>query len=64
MNEIAIFAVTLFAFAATFAGLALGLLQNKPLKGSCGGLSTVTGERCNICGASREDACQEDRPGG
>lgn len=60
MSDFLIFVVTFAAFAATFIGLALGLLQNKPLKGSCGGLSNVTGESCNICGASSSDACDGD----
>lgn len=58
MSDIVLFGVTFAVFAVTFGGLAVGLLQNKPLKGSCGGLSAATGERCNICGASSEDRCE------
>jgi uncharacterized protein len=39
-------------------GMAIGwLMQGKELKGSCGGLSTFTGERCEACGGQPEN-CQ------
>ena len=41
--------------------LALGLIyRNKPLRGSCGGMSAVTGEKCSICGASSESECRKE----
>lgn len=60
MNDIALFGITFLVLAITFGGLALGLAQNKPLKGSCGGLSNVTGERCDFCGASSADRCDPE----
>lgn len=58
MSDIVLFLVTFAVLAVAFGGLALGLLQNKPLKGSCGGLSNVTGERCGFCGADSADRCE------
>lgn len=58
MSGIAILAVTFAVFAIAFGGLAIGLLHNKPLKGSCGGMSAMTGEGCNVCGASAEENCE------
>lgn len=60
MSDIALFAITFTVLAVTFGGLAVGLAQNKPLKGSCGGLSNVTGDRCDFCGASTADQCDPD----
>ncbi len=45
------FLLALVIFAVLFAGMAIGLIfQNKPLKGSCGGLNQFTGGECEICG--------------
>jgi hypothetical protein len=38
--------ITFAVFGLAFLGLAIGLLQGKVLKGSCGGLG---GESCGIC---------------
>lgn len=57
MNDLVLFLVTFAVLGVTFGGLALGLLQSKPLKGSCGGLSNVTGESCDFCGADRAESC-------
>lgn len=57
MSDLGILLVTFVVFSVAFGGLAIGLLQNKPLKGSCGGLSAMTGERCDVCGATREEDC-------
>ena len=53
-----IFAV--IAFLTFFAFMSLGLLiQNKPLKGSCGGVSKLMGnEECDICGGN-PNQCEE-----
>jgi len=60
MSDIALFGITFAVLAVTFGGLAVGLAQNKPLKGSCGGLSNVTGDRCDFCGASTADQCDPE----
>lgn len=60
MSEIALFGITFVVLAVTFGGLAVGLAQNKPLKGSCGGLSNITGEKCDFCGASSAEQCDPD----
>ena len=51
---------SIFVFAVLFAGMAIGVIvANKPVKGSCGGMSAVglDGE-CDVCGGnpSRCDA--------
>lgn len=48
------FIVTFAVLLLAFAGLAVGLLRGKPIKGSCGGLSSMTGERCSVCGGEPE----------
>jgi hypothetical protein len=50
MSEITLFIVTFCVLMLAFGGLAIGLMQGKELKGSCGGLSSMTGERCDFCG--------------
>lgn len=52
------FIVTFVVLLLAFGGLAIGLLRGKPIKGSCGGLSTMTGDRCDICGGQPEK-CEE-----
>ena len=44
------------------AGMALGaIVQNKPLKGSCGGLNTLgLKEDCEICGGSDKE-CEKEQ---
>ena len=41
-------------FSLLFAGMAIGLIiQNKPLKGSCGGVAKLMGkEDCDLCGGN------------
>lgn len=47
-------------FSLLFAGMAIGLImQNKPLKGSCGGVAKLMGkEDCDLCGGN-PNKCDE-----
>lgn len=54
------FLVAFLFFAIVIAGMAIGVIfSNKPIKGSCGGLSNIglDGD-CEICGGNR-DKCEE-----
>lgn len=46
--------IAFFAFILIFIAMAIGLLiQNKPLKGSCGGVARLMGkEDCDLCGGN------------
>ncbi len=46
--------IAFVVFLMIFFGMALGLIfQNKPLKGSCGGVAKLMGnEDCEICGGN------------
>jgi hypothetical protein len=46
--------ISFFAFVIIIIGMALGLLiQQKPLKGSCGGVARLMGkEDCDLCGGN------------
>ena len=59
MSEILI---TFFVFALSICGLAIGfILNNKPLQGSCGGLSTFEeGAPCEFCGKEQCDCTKTD----
>jgi hypothetical protein len=48
------------------AGLSIGVMSGrKPLKGSCGGLSSLQdGEGCEFCGGSPDQCEDADRPAG
>ena len=47
----ATFLLAMVIFGLLFAGMAIGvILQNKPIKGTCGGLNQMTGGKCDICG--------------
>tara|TARA_B100000963_G_scaffold300671_1_gene273107 strand:- start:524 stop:691 length:168 start_codon:yes stop_codon:yes gene_type:complete len=49
--------ITFIVVAIAFLGLAIGVLvSNKPLKGSCGGLSNIDGT-CQICGRNNDSNC-------
>ncbi|MFC6635574.1 (Na+)-NQR maturation NqrM [Microbulbifer taiwanensis] len=57
--------VFIFAFVVMLlvvTGMALGaIVQNKPLKGSCGGLNTLgLKEGCEICGGD-DDECKKEQ---
>ena len=44
------FMFTLAVMLVCFSGMALGvILSHKPLKGSCGGLGAIMGEKCAFC---------------
>ena len=59
MSEILIASIV---FALSICGLALGfILNNKPLKGSCGGLSVIDeGAPCEFCGKEQGDCLKTD----
>ncbi|MFM7117716.1 MAG: FAD:protein FMN transferase [Planctomycetota bacterium] len=60
-NFLPVFLGTLLLFVLAVVGLLSGvLLNNKPLKGSCGGMSAATGESssCGLCGGQTAD-CQD-----
>lgn len=47
--------VTLGILGVVIFGMALGVIfSNKPLKGSCGGLGKIMGNKCDYCGKSGE----------
>lgn len=49
--------ITLGILAVVIAGMALGVIfSNKPLKGSCGGLGKIMGDKCQYCG--KEEECK------
>lgn len=55
--------MTTFLAAFAIVGLAVGglaaglILRGRELKGSCGGLNTMTGVDCPVCGAKK--SCEE-----
>ena len=59
MSEILIGTVV---FALAICGLAIGfILNNKPLEGSCGGLSSFEeGAPCEFCGKEQGDCIKTD----
>ncbi|MCG8317069.1 MAG: (Na+)-NQR maturation NqrM [Pseudomonadales bacterium] len=47
-------------FGILFAGMAIGVIfQNKPLKGTCGGLNQFNDGECEICGGD-PDKCESE----
>lgn len=47
----ATFVLATIIFGVLFAGMAIGVIfSNKPIKGTCGGLNQMMGEKCEICG--------------
>lgn len=47
--------VTIIFMLIIFAAMAVGLMLGRgPIRGSCGGIATLTGEReCSLCGGDR-----------
>lgn len=55
----AYFLVTLLILAICILAMAIGvILGKKPLKGSCGGLGSIMGEKCAFC--SKEGRCKKE----
>lgn len=56
------FLVTLSVFLLVVGGMSIGLiLQNKPIKGSCGGMSALgIDTACDICGGDTSK-CDEEQ---
>lgn len=54
--------LSLIVIVLAVGGLSIGVLMGrKPIQGSCGGLSNLTGQQgCDLCGGSR-DKCNELR---
>jgi len=57
----ATFILTAIIFGLVIAGMAVGVIfQNKPIKGSCGGLNNIgLGGKCDICG-SDTNKCEDE----
>ncbi|WP_346839906.1 (Na+)-NQR maturation NqrM [Microbulbifer sp. SAOS-129_SWC] len=57
-----VFVFAFIAIALVIVGMALGaIVQNKPLKGSCGGLNNLgLKDGCEICGGD-DDACKKEQ---
>ena len=57
----ATFILTAIIFGLVIAGMAVGVIfQDKPIKGSCGGLNNIgLGGKCDICG-SDTSKCEEE----
>lgn len=59
----ATFLLAALIFGILFAGMAIGVIfQNKPIKGTCGGLNQMTGGSCEICGGDPNKCESEDKP--
>jgi len=58
--------IAFVVFLLLFAGMAIGLIvQNKPLKGSCGGVARLMGnEDCEVCGGNPQkcEEANDDKP--
>lgn len=57
--------IFIFAFVAMLlvvAGMAIGaMVQNKPLKGTCGGLNNIGMKQdCTVCGGD-DDECEKEQ---
>ncbi|WP_069947767.1 (Na+)-NQR maturation NqrM [Microbulbifer aggregans] len=57
-----IYVFAFIAVALVITGMALGaIIQNKPLKGSCGGLNNIGMKQdCAICGGD-DDECRKEQ---
>ena len=55
------FFLALLVFVLVVAGMAVGVIfSNKPIKGSCGGMSAIgIDSNCDICG-SNPKVCEEE----
>jgi len=59
---VTVFILAFVAMVLVVAGMALGaIVQNKPLKGSCGGLNTLgLKDGCEICGGDDKE-CEKEQ---
>ena len=58
------FILSTILFALVIAGMSVGVIfQNKPIKGSCGGLNNIgLGGSCDVCGGDTTK-CEEEGEG-
>lgn len=62
--------ISFIVLLTVMAAMAIGvILQNKPIKGSCGGIATLgMGKACDICGGDTkkcdEETKKQTEPGG
>ena len=55
-----IFVLSFVVLSLCIAGMALGVIfSQKPLKGSCGGLGRVMGEKCAFC--EKKGRCKKEQ---
>lgn len=60
MDLLSYIATTLGVLAVIIFGMALGVIfSNKPLKGSCGGLGKLMGDKCQYC--DKENECKNKK---
>ncbi|MBN8431741.1 (Na+)-NQR maturation NqrM [Microbulbifer salipaludis] len=57
-----IYIFAFFLMVLLVAGMAIGaILQNKPIKGTCGGLNTLGMKKdCEVCGGD-DDECEKEQ---
>ena len=56
-----VFLIGFVVVVVALLGMSVGVLMGRePIKGSCGGLSSIEGAECQICGARSGDECKEE----
>jgi len=54
----ATFFITFLVFGAAIAAMTVGVVfTGKTIKGSCGGINTIDGDSCSVCGLPAGDTC-------